>query len=54
MLFSSESHFETKFFKKYRSDEFGNENKLSDSLWERLSNILPCLIQRKKKMLKNF
>ena len=32
MLFSSESHFETNFLKKYRSDEFANENELSDSL----------------------
>ena len=37
---SSGSDFETNSFEKGESDEFCNENELSDSLRERFSNIL--------------
>ena len=48
MSFSSESDFENNSSETDESDEFPSENELSDSLRERLSNILPYQFEPEK------
>ena len=48
MSSSSESDFENNSFETDESDEFPSENELSDSLWERFSNILPYQFKPEK------
>ena len=48
MSSSSESYFENNSFETDESDEFPSENKLSDSLRERFSNILPYQFDSEK------
>ena len=45
---SSSSDFENNYFETDESDEFPSENELSDSLQERLSNILPYQFESEK------
>ena len=48
MSSSSESDFENNSFETDESNEFPSENELSDSLWERFSNILPYQFKLEK------